>query len=97
MLINGELEKLAVSAVSVPIRVPWVGMRRLVLLLGEELLRAALLELAVFATRLLGERQELLRDLDAAHVVAPNLGHDLGLMVRDRRRRILNPARTHVK
>jgi len=63
--------------------------RRRELLGREQLLRVALLELAVVGARHLGEREQLLGDLDVAHVVAPNLSHHLGLPVLDPRRRNL--------
>jgi hypothetical protein len=66
---------------------PWVGTsgaRR-----TEQLLGAALLELAILAAAVLGEGEELLGDLEVAHVVTADLGHHLGLMVDDLGRRLL--------
>ena len=96
VIVDGELEELAMGTIGVAVRVAWVGVRRRELLRGEQLLRVALLELAIVSARHLGEREQLLGDLDVAHVVAPNLSHHLGLPVLDPRRGNLSRALRHV-
>ena len=56
-------------------------MRRIVLLLSQQFLVVALLELGVGGAAVLGELHELLGNLHAAHVVAANLGDHLARLV----------------
>ena len=81
MLVHVELEELAVRTVGVTVRVVWIRMRRVVLFIRQKLLWTSLLELAHSRAGLLREREQLLGDLKLAHVVAANLGYDMGLLV----------------
>ena len=81
MLLDVQFQELAVLAVRVAVRVVGVRVLRVVLLLRQQLLGAALLELAHGRARVLREREELLGDLELAHVVAADLGDDVGLFV----------------
>ena len=81
MLVHVELEELAVRTVGVTVRVVWIRMRRVVLFVRQKLLWTSLLELAHSRAGLLRERKQLLGDLKLAHVVAANLGYDMGLLV----------------
>ena len=81
MLVHVELEELAVRTVGVTVRVVWIRMRRVVLFIRQKLLRTSLLELAHSRAGLLREREQLLGDFKLAHVVAADLGDDMGLLV----------------
>ena len=81
MLLDVQFQELAVLAVRVAVGIVGVRVLRVVLLLRQQLLGAALLELAHGRAGVLREREELLGDLELAHVVAADLGDDVGLFV----------------
>ena len=81
VLVHVELEELAVCAVGVTVGVMRIRVWRIVLFLRQKLLWTSLLELAHSRAGLLRERKQLLGDLKLAHVVAANLGYDMGLLV----------------
>ena len=81
VLVHVELEELAVCAVGVTVGVVRIRVWRTVLFVRQKLLRTSLLELAHGRTGLLREREQLLGDLKLAHVIAADLGDDMGLLV----------------
>ena len=81
VLVHVELEELAVCAVGVTVGVMRIRVWRIVLFIRQKLLWTSLLELAHSRAGLLRERKQLLGDLKLAHVVAANLGYDMGLLV----------------
>ena len=81
VLLDAELEELAVGAVGGAVRVGWHWVRLVVLVLSQQLLGASLLELGVVGARLLREEHELLGRLQRAHVVATDLRHHLASLV----------------
>ena len=81
MLLDVQFQELAVRAVRLAVGIVGVRVLRVVLLLRQQLLGAALLELAHGRARVLREREELLGDLELAHVVAADLGDDVRFFV----------------
>ena len=81
MLLDVQFQELAVLAVRVAVGIVGVRVLGVVLLLRQQLLGAALLELAHGRARVLREREELLGDLELAHVVAADLGDDVRFFV----------------
>ena len=81
VLVHIELEELAVCTVGVTVGVMRIRVWRIVLFIRQKLLWTSLLELAHSRAGLLRERKQLLGDLKLAHVVAANLGYDMGLLV----------------
>ena len=81
VLVHVELEELAVCAVGVTVGVMRIRVWRIVLFIRQKLLRTSLLELAHSGAGLLREREQLLGDFKLAHVVAADLGDDMGLLV----------------
>ena len=66
VLLDAELEELAVLAVRLAVRVARVRVRRVVLLLREQLLRVALLELGVVRALQVRDLEQVLRDRHVA-------------------------------
>ena len=81
VLVHVELEELAVCTVGVTVGVMRIRVWRSVLFIRQKLLRTSLLELAHSGAGLLREREQLLGDFKLAHVVAADLGDDMGLLV----------------
>ena len=81
VLVHVELEELAVCAVGVTVGVMRIRVWRIVLFIRQKLLRTSLLELAHGRASVLREREQLLGDFKLAHVVAADLGDDMGLLV----------------
>ena len=81
MLVHVELEELAVRTVGVTVRVVWIWVGAVSLKNRQKLLWTSLLELAHSRAGLLREREQLLGDFKLAHVVAADLGDDMGLLV----------------
>mmetsp|Transcript_138360 Transcript_138360/g.430184 ORF Transcript_138360/g.430184 Transcript_138360/m.430184 type:complete len:300 (+) Transcript_138360:377-1276(+) len=81
VVLDAQLEELPVLTVGGAVGVGRVRVRRVVLLWGQELLRSPLLELADGCAVGLCQREEILRDVDLALVVAANLRDDLRLPV----------------
>ena len=87
VLVHVELEELAVCAVGVTVGVMRIRVWRIVLFIRQKLLWTSLLELAHSRAGLLREREQLLGDLKLAHVIAADLGDDMGLLVPVRKTR----------